>query len=177
MVYSSGKPLCTSIKITLLDSSLLFLLWERATSTKIPPGMKLMWVSEPAQLTQFISPQPISTQTSKWRDSQTLPPWSLIKLSLKAGTITPWCGPLPLSLIWLMKKSIGLKLTQPRPRSPGDAPAIDSFSELMEVSLPLPLTTLCIFVASSTQPCKHIKITHFLDSQLYKIQLFSSFQI
>lgn len=161
----------------LLDSSLHFLSWERATSIKIPPGMKLMWVSELAQLTQCISPQPISTQTSKWRDSLTLPPWSLIKLSLKAGTITPWCGPLPLSLIWLMERCIGLKLTQPRPRSPGDAPATDSFSELTEVSLPLPLTTMCTSVALSTQLCKHIKITLFLDSQLYKIQLFNSFQI
>ena len=146
-------------------------------STKIPPGTKSMWVSELAQLTQFISLQPISTQTSKWRDSLTLPHWSLIKLSLKAGTITPWCGPLPLSLIWLMERCIGLKLTQRQPRSPGDAPATDSYSELMEDSLPQPLTTMSISVASSTQLCKHIKITHFLDSQLYKIQLFSSFQI
>ena len=65
MEYSSGKPLCTSIKIMMPDSFLHFLSWEKAMSTKIPPGTKLMWVSELAQQTHYISPQPISTQTSK----------------------------------------------------------------------------------------------------------------
>lgn len=177
MVYSSGNLPWSSIRTTMLDSSSLYLSWAQATWIMIPPGMRSMLDSELVPQTQSISLPLTSTPSLRWKDSQIPPLLSSTRQSLKHGTTTPLCGLPHPSPTWSMERSTGLKVTQPQPRSPGDAAATDSSWEQTVVSPPLPQMTPCISVASSISLLRPTRTTQCSDSQLSKTQPYSSTQL